>query len=72
MATRYAHCSGFKVEAGQHVKQGDVIAYVGNTGNTYKGAYCLHIEFWNSRLEWENITDFKKFFNSSVGNRGMK
>lgn len=33
VATRYAHCSGFKVEAGQHVKQGDVIAYVGNTGN---------------------------------------
>lgn len=33
VATRYAHCSGFAVSAGQHVKQGDVIAYVGNTGN---------------------------------------
>ena len=61
-----------KHNIGGFITSNSAIGYVGNTGNTYNGAYCLHIEFWNSRLEWENITDFKKFFNSSVGNRGMK
>lgn len=30
--TLYAHCSGFNVKAGQKVKRGDVVAFVGNTG----------------------------------------
>ena len=32
--SRYAHCSSISVTAGQEVKRGDVIAAVGNTGNS--------------------------------------
>lgn len=40
--TYYAHCSKLYVTAGQQVNQGDVIAAVGNTGNS-TGAH-LHLE----------------------------
>ena len=33
VSTRYAHCSSVAVSSGAHVNQGQVIAYVGNTGN---------------------------------------
>lgn len=52
--TRYAHCSRIVVFAGQEVKQGEIIAYVGNTGNvspkptspTDKRGSHLHFEVW--------------------------
>ena len=52
--TRYPHCSSIVVSAGQTVKQGQIIAYVGNTGNVsprptpsnpHAGAH-LHFEVW--------------------------
>jgi murein DD-endopeptidase MepM/ murein hydrolase activator NlpD len=42
--TRYAHLSGFNTRAGQQVKRGDVIGYVGNTGRS--SAPHLHYEVW--------------------------
>lgn len=42
--TRYAHLSGFNVRAGQQVKRGDVVGFVGNTGRSR--APHLHYEVW--------------------------
>ena len=47
--TLYAHFRSFKVSVGQQVKQGDLIGYEGNTGNTTKKLYGpergYHIHF---------------------------
>ena len=45
-ATLYAHMSSFCVSAGQTVHKGDVIGYVGNTGDVRgaNGGYHLHVE----------------------------
>lgn len=37
--TLYGHFQSFKVAPGQHVSQGDLIGYEGNTGNTTKKLY---------------------------------
>lgn len=47
--TVYAHMTNFKVSVGQHLMQGDLIGYEGNTGNTTKKLYGpergYHIHF---------------------------
>lgn len=43
--TRYAHTQKNKVSAGDYVSQGDLIAYIGNTGHTHGPTGChLHFE----------------------------
>ena len=44
--TLYAHLSGFNVRSGQHVKRGDVIGRVGNSGMSM--APHLHYEVWKN------------------------
>ena len=45
-ATQYAHMSRVAVTTGQHVEKGQIIGYVGNTGDSY-GAH-LHFELWEN------------------------
>lgn len=44
-STRYAHLQKTAAEAGQYVVQGDLVGYMGNTGNTHGPTGChLHFE----------------------------
>jgi murein DD-endopeptidase MepM/ murein hydrolase activator NlpD len=38
--SHYAHCSSSPVKAGQAVRQGQVVAYSGNTGTATSGPHC--------------------------------
>ena len=59
--TLYAHCSSICVTVGQEVKQGEVIGYVGTTGNS-TGNH-LHFEVWQDGVR----TDALGFFQSKRG-----
>ena len=56
--TRYAHCSKFKCKRGQKVKRGDLIGFVGNTGQS-TGPH-LHYEVFKNKKQ---INPVNFFFN---------
>lgn len=58
LETLYAHCSSICVSAGQKVKQGEVIAYVGTTGNS-TGNH-LHFEVRVDGKKTDALAYFKK------------
>ena len=53
----YAHCSSICVVAGQEVKQGEVIGYVGTTGNS-TGNH-LHFEVWQNGQRTDALSFFR-------------
>lgn len=59
LSTVYAHCSFISVMKGQKVKQGDVIASVGDTGKA--SGYHLHFELWKdgTALDPLNYMDYQ-------------
>lgn len=56
METLYAHCSAICVTPGQTVRQGEVIGYVGSTGNS-TGNH-LHFEVWMNGSRIDAMTCF--------------
>ena len=61
--TLYAHCSSICVTPGQQVQQGEVIGYVGSTGNSMGNH--LHFEVWKNDEKKNALYYF-------VGNREMR
>lgn len=61
--TLYAHMRSYKVKPGQQVKQGDLIGYEGNNGNTTKKLYGpergYHIHFGVYDAEGFGVSDGK-------------
>lgn len=50
VVTRYAHTQKNSVSVGDYVVQGDLVAYIGNTGNTHGPTGChLHFEVHGAR-----------------------
>lgn len=65
LETLYAHCSAICVTPGQQVQQGEVIGFVGSTGNS-TGNH-LHFEVWVN----EENSDAMIFFETKAMKRWM-
>lgn len=61
--TRYAHLSGFAVKAGEHVKRGQVIGYVGNTGTSVSAHLHYEVLYHNQHVHPIN------FFQRDLNNK---
>ena len=78
--TRYAHMHEFNVRSGQHVKRGDLIGYVGNTGLStaphlhyevlLKGSQVDPVHYFYNDLtpgEYEKVLELASIENQSLG-----
>jgi murein DD-endopeptidase MepM/ murein hydrolase activator NlpD len=78
--TRYAHMHGFAVRHGQHVKRGELIGYVGDTGLStaphlhyevfINGSYVNPIHYFFNDLdakEYEKLIELASVENQSLG-----
>lgn len=50
-STLYAHCSSLAVTSGQYVERGQVIAYVGNTGNSFGNHLHFEVYEYGTRVD---------------------
>ena len=50
-STRYAHMSSIAVSAGQYVEQGQIIGYVGSTGDSYGNHLHFEVYYGGSRVD---------------------
>ena len=51
VVTRYAHCSSLAVSVGQYVEQGQIIGYVGSTGNSEGNHLHFEVYYNNVRVD---------------------
>ncbi|WP_243134226.1 M23 family metallopeptidase [Ruthenibacterium lactatiformans] len=65
METLYAHCSSICVTPAQQVQQGEVIGYVGSTGNS-TGDH-LHFEVWENGKRTNALDYYVYFFHIKKG-----
>lgn len=63
LSTCYAHLESFRAKAGQRVRRGELIGYVGNTGNS--GAIHLHFEVRRGTAAWGEPLDPLKYLPGS-------
>jgi murein DD-endopeptidase MepM/ murein hydrolase activator NlpD len=63
ISTCYAHQSRFRTKLGARVRRGEVIGYVGRTGDT--SAYHLHFEVRRGTRPWGTPVDPEKFLPSA-------
>lgn len=50
-STLYAHCSSLAVSSGQYVERGQVIGYVGNTGNSFGNHLHFEVYEYGTRVD---------------------
>jgi murein DD-endopeptidase MepM/ murein hydrolase activator NlpD len=65
--TRYAHCSAFALSVGDTVRAGQIIAYVGNSGNST--ANHLHFEVLINGLAYNPmrfLDDYQSIFTTKL------
>ena len=77
--TKYAHLDGFNVKMGQHIKRGQCIGYVGNTGSSVAPHLHYEVIYNNSKVnpvyfffndlnaeEYEKMLDLASIENQSL------